>query len=942
VPPARPSWVDVAERAVAAAAPDSAPPSADDGQNALTLPLRPFLAQVHGQLAEGTRRYLPPEHADPVRVAGSCTAVLGERLARISRRTLAFELNKALVRAPKQAGTAAFVTRLCTPVGLAALLGEYPVLGRLLAVASQQAAEACLELLGRFAADRAAIVGELLGGTDPGPVVAIEPGLGDPHQRGRTVAAVCFTDGRKVIYKPRPMTAHIVFRRLADWLNGLVPAAGLRMPAVAPRAGYGWLEFVASQPLRGPGAAAEFYWRAGVLLAALYATHAADMHSENLIANGTVPVLVDVETLFHPDLPVPSTTSVDPAAEALGASVYRAGLLPSVTIDENGAFDRSGMGGKDRSSAAGNRPRLGGELAEPADHEQALLAGFRLGYDAIAAERAAFVRLIDGCGDFEVRTVARPTRGYARLIDETAHPSLLRDARDLDRALDVLRQASAHHPLWAALTPHELADLWNGDIPLLTSRLSGTDIWTSSGQRLPGVLDRSGLRCALDKVAAMGEADRRDQEWVISASLAVQRPHDGHRDAAPMRGTVTAAAADPGRLLAAACGLADEIGARASSGREETRLGRVNWLVLQLVEDQQWMMLPMGAGLADGYLGVALFLAQLAALTGIDRYADLARQAVGALPPLLGSLEGRPELVSAIGCGGLNGLGGISYGLARLSRLLHDAELGRWAVAAAELAGTAYLSAVPGWAAGSAGFLAAMAAVQTETGSRLVGGLAMACADHLSELAERTAGRCVPADEPVPAGFAHGPAGVGWALTRFAAAVAEPRYLTAGRRAAHRAVESSAAAGDSAGWCRGSAGLLLARTCLLAEVGDLDSAARALSERPVLRDLSPCHGELGIAETLTVLAAVTRSTTAHQARRHRAGLILDVVSRQGSYCGTPGGISSPGMLNGLAGIGYGLLRLGFAEQVPSMLLLDPGPPTLPPPGKGATNAEEKR
>jgi len=88
------------------------------------------------------------------------------------------------------------------------------------------------------------IVGELLGGIDPGPVVAIDPGLGDAHQGGRTVAAVCFADGRKVIYKPRPMTAHLMFRRLADWLNGLVPGAGLRVPAVVPRAGYGWLESI--------------------------------------------------------------------------------------------------------------------------------------------------------------------------------------------------------------------------------------------------------------------------------------------------------------------------------------------------------------------------------------------------------------------------------------------------------------------------------------------------------------------------------------------------------------------------------------------------------------------------------------------------------------------------------------------------------------------------
>jgi lantibiotic modifying enzyme len=925
----QPSWVAIVEQAVAAAAPHGVPPSAADGQDPLAMPLRPFLTGVRERLAEGARCRLLPAHADPGRLADAYTAVLGRQLVRIAHRTMAFELDKALAGEDRREGLAALVTWLCTPAGLAGLFRQYPVLARLLGVTSQLAVVAGLELLSRFAADRAAVVGELLGGVDPGPVVAIEPGLGDRHQQGRSVTGVSFADGRTVIYKPRPLTVHIVFRQVTDWLNQLVPAADLRTPVVVLRPDYGWLEFVASRPLPGPGSAAEFYRRVGTLLAALYAMHASDMHSENLIADGAAPILVDVETLFHPDLPIPRTTAADPAAEALSASVYRAALLPYVSVGEDGTLDRSGMGGRSRNRTAGNRLSVGGELIEPAEHETAVLEGFRLGYDAIAAERAAFSRLIRSCDEVEVRTIARPTCGYARLIDESAHPDLLRDARDRDQALGVLREVSAHHPLWDSLTRYELADLWNGDIPLLTTRPPARDIWTSAGHRLPGVLDRSGLGSVLDKVARMGEVDRRDQEWVISASLATRRPHDGHRGTGLMPGAVTGIAAEPGRLLAAACGLADQIVARASCGRERTDRSRVNWLSLQLVEDTQWMLLPMGASLADGYLGVALFLAQLAGLTGIDRYADVARRAVSALPELLDALDGRPELVSAIGCGGSGGLGGISYGLARVAGLLHEAELEHWAGTAAELAATVDLSASPWWAAGSAGCLAAMISVAAETGSLPASDLARSCADRLSELVERTAGRCVPDGEPVPTGFAAGPAGVGWALTRFAATSAEPRYLAAGRLAARCAVELSAtpAGAGSSGWCSGSAGLLLARTCVLAEVGELNSAARALSERPVLSDLSLCHGEIGIAETLTVLAAATRSRAAYQARRHRAGLILAAINQRGSYCGTPGGVSTPGMLHGLAGIGYGLLRLGFAEQVPSVLLLEPGPLT---------------
>jgi lantibiotic modifying enzyme len=88
----------------------------------------------------------------------------------------------------------------------------------------------------------------------------------------------------------------------------------------------------------------------------------------------------------------------------------------------------------------------------------------------------------------------------------------------------------------------------------------------------------------------------------------------------------------------------------------------------------------------------------------------------------------------------------------------------------------------------------------------------------------------------------------------------------------------------------------------------------------VLGDLSLCHGELGIADVVLLV-----TPRLGRAWRRRADLILDAVQRHGPTCATPGGIVTPGLLHGLSGIGYGLLRLGFAETVPSVLLQEPTP-----------------
>ena len=1063
--------MDVVEQVVATAVPPEVLPPMSTWHEAFAIPFRPFLSGARDGLIAAARGYLSPAQADLESAADGVTAVLGRQLATIAAQTLVHELGVARAEG-RLAGHdgrdrfADFIWQQCEPAGLAALFGQYPVLARLLGTASLHATQAAAEMLARFAADRADVIGTVLGGRDPGPVVTITPGLGDQHQHGRSVSAISFADGRTVIYKPRSLASHVLFGEVVAWLNERVPRIGLRTLATVARPGYGWVEFAAPQPLTWPSEADLFYRRHGVLLAALYALRATDMHCENVIARGDQPVLIDVETLLHPTLADPvspaggscaggsaaSTVPVDPAAQALDASVRRTGLLPYPAIGEHGPRDQSGLGGDatgrcldgvldwfppatDRTqlvrrpaaagTSPGNRPSLGGETIDPADHEDAVLEGFRLGYNAIAADRAGFARLIESRGDTGVRAIIRSSRGYARLLHESAHPDLLRDARDRDAAFDVLAQVSAGHPVRRALAGHELTDLWAGDIPLVTSRPQARGLWTSAGQHLPGLLDRPALTCALDTIMAMGEVDRNDQEWVISASLATRRKSGGHRGAVPAQRPVTAAAADPDRLLAAACGLADRIVARGITAAGQPGAAghpsRVNWLGLQLVDGSEWMLLPMGAGLADGYLGVALFLAELAALTGIRRYTETARQAVSAMPHLLSVLAGHPDLLATVGCGVTAGLGGISYGLARMATRLDDDEIRDWTKIAVELAATAAGQPGPdGWAEGRAGCLAAMIAVQAELGLDTAGSLARACADRLAGLANRTGGECTEplagradradrADggysgdtDPRPAGFAHGPAGIGWALARFAATVAEPAYRLAGQRAVRHDTryysparnyspagndshagnygpagtsspagndrtagscsaggndsaagscsaggndnlagndrtagscsaggnDSAAGAGRSPGWCRGTAGLLVARGALdrgvLDEAG-LQQAVRGFASRPVLRDLSLCHGELGVLEALAVLAAAGGPALTPRDWRRRTGLVLGAIRQNSRYCGTPGGAPAPGLLDGLAGIGYGLLRLGFADRVPSVLFLESTP-----------------
>jgi type 2 lantibiotic biosynthesis protein LanM len=893
----RPAWADTVERAVRAATPQQV--DTTDWRAAFAVPLRPFVAGAVTDLANRVGHHAALTDAFAER--------LSRQLVRIATRTLVHELNTRLADG-RVTGLADFATQLTDADGLAELCATYPVLARLLGQASTFHTDATAELLTRLAADRPAIVATLFDGRDPGLLTEVASGLGDTHRRGRAVAVLTFADGRRVVYKPRDLGTHERFTVAVDWLNTVVPDLNLRTATALRRDGYGWVEFIPGRPLPDLAGADRFYRRHGALLALLHGLHAADMHFENVIACGDQPVPVDVETLFHPSLatPDPEGRAPDPAARLLSESVQRTGLLPVVVAGEGGAADVSALGGSTVTevvtdwapdehgglravrrqvtrAGAGNMPTLDGHDVPAAEHEKALQDGFRTGYDAITRHRAALLTLLERCGEDEVRVAVRNSAGYARLLAESTRPELLRDGLVRDHAFDVLWTESTGHPLRWQACRDEIADLWALDVPLFTTRPNTTDLWSATGRRLPGVLARSGLASALAKVTAMNEVDRRDQQWIIAAGLATTRAEPQHA-ARPLASQVTGTAAPPDRLLAAACAIADQIVASHLASGE-----RVNWLGLELVDEIQWMVLPMGASLGTGYTGVALFLAQVAELTGIARYADMAARALLGLPTLFDLMAARPDLVATVGCGGFHGFGGIAYGLARLARLLDDDWLREATGTAVELAAAAAKSpGPPGVASGAAGCHAAMSAVHAELGVTAAAAVAGECAAGLADLVRAT-------DlTPFPTGFLDGAAGITWALGEPA-----PQVTT----------------GDL-GWCQGAAGLAMAGA----------DPSPLFAERPVLADLSLCHGELGIADALTVLAA-TGDQAAATARRRHAGLVLDAYARHGARCGTPGGVTTPGLLTGLAGIGYGLLRLGFADRVPSVLLLEPSPPS---------------
>jgi type 2 lantibiotic biosynthesis protein LanM len=941
---ARPAWADMIELACVFASTVDAPTDpAATGVNTLAPAVRPLVAAAGERLAAevdvGDAVDWPAVHA-------GFRDQLGGQLCQLAARTLVLELNVAraagrLTGETSRERFAQFVRQVGTGTGLTSLFTTYPVLARVLGTRCLQSVRAYREILTRFAADRAAIVAELLGGADPGALIAIETGSGDRHRDGRSVCVLRFATGGAVVYKPRSLALHQHFNELIGWLNGPVPWLALRTIGSIARDGYGWQEFITQLPCRDSVEVERFYLRQGALLALLYVLDGADVHHENVIACADQPLVVDIETLFHPTLPPATATGPDPALRSLMSSVHRTALLPTMVVGEHGALDVSGVGGDRnrtypvdavdweaagtdrmrlvrcpaRFSGSANRPRIGAVDAAPEDYTGALVIGFRATYDAIARARDELAGLLDRCAGDDIRIVLRRTQVYGTLLGESTHPDCMRDGLHRDRLFDALWVDSADETL-RRVAPHEVRDLWSGDVPMFVGRPGSRHVTAAGQADLPDLLATTGLASVTAKLERMGELDRCDQEWLIEATLASRARPEGHAGQRTLPGSVAPVVPDQERLLCAACAIADEIVARAVHDGE-----RVNWLTTEPVDGRHWTVLPMGAGLGAGYTGVALFLAQLGAVTGMTRYTDLARKAVRPIPRLTEAIGARPELARAVGCGAFLGMGGICYALARLGTLLGDPDLLDWLSSALPLMAMADDGQQAGLAAGRAGGLAAMLAVYAETNLPDAGVLAGRFAERLALPADPET-VAVPGDSLPTDGFLWGSTGTGWALLRYAAMGGADRYAELGR--AMLALEPGIAIAEPVdyGWCSGLSGRALAAgrdAPVGADQVDL------LTDRPALLDMSLCHGELGVLESLLVLAAAGDDRGADAVERG-AAVLLGGLNRLGPRCGTPSGVSCPGLLAGLAGIGYGLLRLAMADRVPSVLLLEPSEP----------------
>lgn len=949
-------------------------PASENGHSLGILELlRPLISETHGHVLDRLRQ-IEEAPIEPGPVTARLLETLLKRLRWASERTLALELHASRLEGKLQGDTpeerfSSFISSLQQPGTALEILQRYPVLARDACRHADQWAETSLEMIERFVADREEIVRLFAGGEDPGALVDAQIGLSDRHAGGRSVAILEFRSGFRVVYKPKSLIVDLRFQELVAWLNDRGATPPLQCLKILDRGSYGWMEHIAASPCATMDEVERFHERQGAWVALFYALEATDFHHENLIAVGEHPVPVDLETLFQPvfaDQPASGPGSV-PTAH----TVLRSGLLPRRFWGNamEAGIDLSGMGatgGQDvpikritdegtdqmrwalhqtRMEAGPNVPTLNGKPLSLWDHGEAVLRGFRSMYHLLRRHREDLLAPggpLDSFTGLPIRTLLRGTTVYAHLLHVGHHPDYLQSALDRDRLYDRLWLDAKRYPRLRRALQAERDDLIVGDIPRFEAVTDSTDLLHPKCGRIEGFFAEPGLELVRKRLWTMDDDDLERQSWLVRASIEAMRPLDERRawTATPLPETGPVEPAEPERFLVAARG----IGNRLSQLAVEQD-GFVSWFCLE-ISDNGWRLEPMNASLYSGLSGIALFLAQLGHLTGDERSERLARLAVHTIRK---RIEADPEVL--VRPGAFSGWGGVVYTLTHLGALWDEPELLDEAERlAARIAAGLEKDDAYDLIAGAAGGIVPLLELHRHRPSRAVLDVAVRCGEHLLATAitdER--GQSWP---PIPGvselpltGFGHGTAGIAWALARLAQVTGEERFREAARGAMRyerswfcsergnwpdlrESRETSDGRSFMHAWCHGAPGIGLGRIGSLPCLDDpemrdeIRAAARSTLAGGFGFNHSLCHGDLGNLELVREAGRALGDEELTSEAGRLAARILTRIETEGPRCGASVTTEIPGLLVGIAGIGYGLLRAAHPDHVPSVLLLE--------------------
>jgi type 2 lantibiotic biosynthesis protein LanM len=835
-------------------------------------------------------------------------------------------------------------------------LTTQPVLARILGTVVHCWLEEATELLLRLRRDGSVLRGHF--GVF-GQVTSLDTHLSDPHHGRRHVAILGFADGTKIVYKPKDVRVDVAWRHFLGWLADHRSPFRLRAANILDRDGYGWSEFIASDkaPLNPA-----FYRHAGAFLAILHMFQAKDFHHENVVTANGRPVAIDLETLFHPTLKIslgagandPATAS---ALRGIADSVIATNYLPLWVLLTNGQlFRMSGVDGAAPASKITARfhaintdgmilgdddmERLvdvhlgapGDDTVPMADQISALCEGFEAQYLFLHSQKDALMAPNGPVARFRglyVRVVIAGTGEYARVARLAQRAAALGDGVDWSLPFDTLSQdilsVTGPDTAWsiAAAQRNAMARL---DVPFFLTKTDATWIQPCYGRYVEGCVEEAPLEKAGKQLTNFSSQNLRRQLGLIRAAIMTGARQNQNMEQCtgyePRAKAVDGCSdASFGQIvLSTARELVEVI-----SGSAMREGDGVAWVGIVPVGRGKHAVGVLGTDLYYGIMGPALFLAAFARNCGDAGARELARAAVASTRRILDPSRQGMRSIHRLGLGGHTGLGSILYGLVQIATCLEEPSLFSDAIRLSQLVTSdrVMIDRALNVSDGAAGAILGLLALHRATGEAATLEAAIRCGRHLLACRPSTSGiRGWPCNLEGVMRFSHGAAGIAFALSHLSAVAGDDQFRDMAIDLLREERGSPQCTGVPI--VAQTLGVALAEAiqsglpCAEIVSTEYSAGLEEVATLPICPNDSLAEGNCLI---LDLIATADPRRWAPTARDRACHMILQSHERGGfALNGIPNDLH-PGLIGGLSGIGYTLLRLADPGSLPSVITL---------------------
>lgn len=910
----------------------------------------------------------------------ACATALSGRLLQIALKTLVWVFRREMnpnedthmLSHPAFSNHDEFIVWLGTREAYDAVFGSYPVLARKLTETTVRFIDFIREFAMRVEHD-AEDIRCFLHITERLRVGEITLDSGDCHDGGRSVILLTVNEGKRIVYKPRRLSIHGFFRRLAgecERYEGFLP---LRVPDILDEGDYAFEEYVERHECRNEHDIEDYFTRYGELIALIWFLNGNDMHYENIVPDGAYPRIIDYETVAANRVSLRRSLpqADDMVLNRLGCSTLANCLLPSRMPlgDQGQKVDISALDPHDQTihdgalvpvgldsdlpryerhdvvvSKNGIAVRQGRDVVNPAEYGTYIIRGFDKTIDVLQNIPEEYIDGLFDTHPFTSRIVARSTSGYARFLGFTNHPSVLRDMRNVESVLENL-YAYPYRDRRICLSEYD--QLLNGDIPMFTAESDSRSMTGCDGTVIADAFDRSIRQLVLER--------KRNLMKEVPLERRILRNALGGFDAKnPVSYTLC------GDDTSVRCDRASYMNmverfVHAMTDDAYVGDGTISWMVARR-DEEQGDEERYSPGMPDkdlymGQGGICLLMAQLAHENGDIRLKTLAdycrRSLVGvraanATPSAFSGMMSQVYVAMR-----LDHICGNPQVNDYLKRAAHDFPMLVNDIIARLTSETTIGEGVPSsvnldYLTGASGAMALYLRLQNMYGNDSLRNPLCRLADTVMDSATRLWADTVNDDvETFPSGAAHGMEGMAVTFWRLFRRMGERRYGEFAHDLWRHAMGRRGAQGERSGikWCRGDIGVLWAQNELESVNGpenepffntdtppayqDKEGIGRLL-ESARWTDDTVCHGRCGAIDTLVSMYHTHQDDWyLRQAR----GLLDDMVA-EAQHAGhfrlgrIPEFVDSSYFL-GPVGIAYTMLRVQD-PSIPSILALEIG------------------